>query len=210
MARKRSRRSTRRRRRSTAMAAAPRRRRRRGVRRRRSPMAARRRSLRGLGALPSWVRPLVPPAVGGGVTAGTTMAIRAFVNPAAGKLAAVVYDKAPLFGIGGGLAASAALGAITKRKADAIASATSAVVTGGVLFAVEKMQNQTAALAAGAGNGTAGMGLILPERASIAGLGEIMLEEGTSGLSNVVGEQVALAGLDAPNTDVFGVEAFAE
>ena len=176
----------------------------------------RRRGLRGLGILKVGMgKDLIPPAVGLGLTAGTTLGVRMFLTPTPGSPAEAMYRAAPWIGVAAGVLGGLAVGVLGSRGQAAAVVMTS-VVTGAVLFGMERLHASkpgaisallgTGAVAAGApAAGVTGLRAIVPQYPDKAfatrGLGAIVMDR-LKGNEQGQGADVQLRGL--VNAGAFG------
>lgn len=150
-------------------------------------------------------RDLIPPAVGIGLTAMTTMGIRAFLTPTPGSPAEAMYRSAPLFGVGAGVLGGLAVG-VLGGKSQAASTIMTAVVTGAVLYGMERLNaSKPGAMAALIGTPTAvvpgaPLGAIVPQYPT-RGLGAIVMER-LRGNEQGQGADITLKGV--VNTNAFG------
>jgi len=181
------------------------------------------RQMRGLGRISnpkSLMGAALPPLVGGGMTGITILAARHFAKPSEGETPKMVYKWAPLLGIGGGLLGSAALYWVGGAPA-AISSAISSIMVGGAAMGFDYLMKDRlgehalafAASSAAGNTGTAGLGVVVPQRIAGAGVAGILMEPAASrdpvrryGLSGQYGEDVNLGG--GVNPGAFGTPGF--
>jgi hypothetical protein len=169
--------------------------------------------LKGLGVLRAgYGRDLIPPVVGLGLTAGTTLAIRATVRPSPGTPSEMLYRFAPFIGMGVGVLGGVAVGILGSGSQAASAVMTS-LITGGIIYGVEQLNvRKPGAMAALVGasaampaEGTAGLRAIVPEYPNSAfatrGLGAIVMER-LKGNQQNQGADIQLRGV--VNTGAFG------
>lgn len=184
----------------------------------------RRRGLRGLRQARlmkrGMVRDLVPPVVGLGLTAGTTLGIRAYLQPTPGTASETLYKFAPAVGVGAGVLGGLAM-AVLGGKSQAASAVTAAALTGAVLYGMERLHASKpgafAALVGSAPTGTAGLRAIVPEYsggpfatrglrgATPGGLGAIVMER-LNGNQQNQGADIQLRG--TVNTGAFGTRPY--
>lgn len=171
---------------------------------------------------------LLPPLVGGGLAALTTLSLRHFVQPNGDPTKTNLVKYAPLLGIAGGSLGALALYMMQGMDA-AVRSFLSAGIVGGFAFGSDLVMQgpngpQVAAALVGpspitstAGNGTAGylrgVGAIVPEYGTPTGA--IVMEPVGRGSGNrrpgtigSYGETVNLGSLGGVNTGAFGTPGF--
>jgi len=184
------------------------------------------RRMRGLGSLKrpsSFMGAALPPVLGGGATAATILATRYFANPLEGETPAMLYKWAPLLGWLTGGIGSFALYYLGGGPAAISSFASSTLVAAGQMahdfLVTSDMSRAGAHIAAfqapaAAGNGTAGMGVVVPQRLMGAGgVNGIVMEPTASrdplrryGLgASGYGEEVSLG---AVNPSAFGTPGF--
>jgi hypothetical protein len=157
-----------------------------------------RRRLRGLGVLKvGFGRDLIPPAVGLGLSAGTTFAIRSIIQPSPGTPGELLYRHAPWVGAGVGVLGGMAVG-ILGGKGQAASAIMTSVVTSVVLVGMDMLNaKKPGALAALLGGGNRIVGDDPATPGEMAGLRAIVPEypnrafsTGTQGLNAIVMEQL--------------------
>jgi hypothetical protein len=184
---------------------------------------------RGMGALPGGAmgEAIIPPAVGGIVTALVTLAIRQMISPTQGPTQGTLVRYAPWFGALGGVVASLALMLLGGSRAAISGAIATLGVTLGLAGQDMILRQRGAEVLAAlpppstATTGTAGYGrrlgrgagAIVPEYSRRPGMGAMVLEPvgpsgkraGTLGRSRDYGEVVSLQGL---NVGAFGTPGF--
>lgn len=188
------------------------------AKRRRKKSSSRRRRrrsrMKGLGRLRGGAKLAVPVVTATGVTAATTLGLRAFLQPVPGTTGEQLYRWAPAIGSGAGLLAAGMgyymAGGGRSAQTPAMLAAFAALASGGLLLLSERLHaakpGGLLAIGGGAGGGlpagaaeegTAGLSALLPEYAPDhyglgdgSGLGAIVMEP----LKGAYGEQVDLAG----------------
>lgn len=190
--------------------------------RRRKSSRRRKVSMRGMGQLQGPAKTLVPVGAATALTAGTTLGLRAYLQPEPGTMSEKLYRWAPLVGAGAGILGSFALYFMGgSKKAGREAAMTGSIVAlagGGFLLASERLNAQKAgaSLALGAGTGgegTTGLGALMPEYAPRHdGLGAIVMQPlSGAGDQSPYGESVSLAGAGLGagyNPGAFGRKSF--
>lgn len=167
------------------------------------------RQLSGLGAVrrPNTVMgTLIPVAVGGVVTAGTTIGIRALMTPDT-EVKSNVMQYAPWIGLAAGGVVSLALWNMTSQAAGMIALATSGALALATVVgeSVARMR-----LTNGAAPQTAGLGAIVPEYSGRRnGVGVVLMERAGTGRPRLGDAQKgANINLGKINTAAFGTPGF--
>lgn len=139
------------------------------------------RRMRGLGQLKnprSFMGAALPPVLGGGLTGTAILATRYFAKPSEGETPRMLYKWAPLVGLGVGGAGSLAMYYLAGAPAAVSSFAASLAVSAMQLIHDYMLKDQLgefqlAQMSAGApaGNGTQGMGVVVPQRLMGAGNG---------------------------------------
>lgn len=185
---------------------------------------------RGMGALPGGpiVQNVIPPAVGGLVTALVALAVRHFGDPNASSTQRMLVRYAWLVGMGGGVVASLAL-MLLGGAAPAVSSAVASLAVGAGFFGQDQILARNAGSIAAALTDTPagvsrlgrnrGVRAIVPEYANgggmRGGMGAMVMEPvgpsghraGTLGAAPY-GANIALRGMRGINDGAFGTRAF--
>lgn len=175
---------------------------------------------RGLG-LAAWIGMLLPVLLGIGAPIATILALRYWVNPAAGTTQRKLVAFAPAIGLGVGATSAVVLGLMTGTGAGA-AAFTGAALSSGSIAGYDyirrtrgagidaSMAMNSASLPPNEGpvaglRGRRGMGVIVPEFHGLpARTGAIVMEQQVRGLGKP-GQEIRLG---AVNTQVFGTPGF--
>lgn len=174
---------------------------------------------KGLGQLKSGLgRDLLPPTIGAALTAGTTLAVRAFVTPTPGDVTSKLYKWAPLLGVAaGGLGAAAVY--VLGGKNQALSTGLVSALVGGSHLAMEMVHvdkpGSFAALSEPMTGSTAGLGAVVPEYGDQYrglpkgsrrnGMGAIVMEELDAVPDSSAGETVSLGNV---RQNAFGYQPY--
>lgn len=143
-------------------------------------------------------RDVLPAVLGIAVTLGGAVALRSFIQPTPGAMAAA-YRNAPLIGAGAGVLAGGVVYAATRKRAGAgpaMGVAGASILSGAFAFGMEKLTAATpGAMSAVAAIDTP------PAAGATAGLAALVAETrppGTRGLNGVIMEQPMRGGVGNP------------
>lgn len=183
-----------------------------------------RRKFQGVGKLDnprSMVGAIVPPLAGGGVAGAVAVGIRYFAKPDSPAFVLKMAEYAPWAGLAAGAITSLGMFFVGGAPAATSSFIGAGTVAGAMAlhdWAAVAKAREMAALAAGGGAGTSGIGVIVPEygtRGLRAGTGAIMMEPAASrgyGMAGArrrgTGSYGEVVNLGAINPGAFGTPGF--